>query len=785
MKKFIAFCLALFTALSVTLTAYAGSDITLDIKKDNISHPASQMLYGVNFANESFRADGGICSELVCNNSFEYSENREINWIFSDLAASTQSSDSMNINNPYYAKITVDGQGYAKNLGYTRQYKDNSKYDEALASNADMGFKKGESYNFSCFLKNVDFEGTISVYLDSKFNSSNVVQLSINNLSNTVWKKFSTRLKSVATENGGLVIVFKGKGTLYMDYVSLCPQSSYGYGREQWKYSTLRSDAVTAVSSLKPAFIRFGNVGENGIYSWKSTIGPLEERKQTDGAHTDKRICSLDTAAIGYHEYFQLCEELSAKAIPVVSAGMSAQGEKYELMAEAYDKLYMTDEQYYTYLANEKGFSLNDKSALEERAKYINSLGIKSADDWERYINSVALEPDTDEFSNYAQDVLDLIEYANGDAVASYWGSLRSANGHQEPFNMKYIALGNENWGEVYFRNLKALQKIINKKYPDIKVIASSGSNFNGEILDRTWSNVNSEGVDVILDEHYSTEEGMLLENSNKYDSYDRAGAEVIVGGFNALSSKQNSLFSAIEEAVFSTGLERNSDIVGMSAYSKTLSKSGLSRNENSLIWFNSNDLVLTPSYYCRLIFANNYGKEYVNASFNGLDGENLYQSVTADTDSQTVYVKLVNAGSSKQKITVSLSGFDDVNYVSELSISGDKSSVNSADKQAVMPAMQSIECEGNSFEYACEPYSAGVIRIAYGDNTGKAFYMLPEGMRAEKKNTKKDIFILLAVVVAVFLISSVAGYLFYTRYVLKKQGKGYKLFGKKQDKDE
>ncbi len=791
MKRFISILIAVLMTLFGVVPAYAGSQVTLDIKKDNITHPVSQMMYGISLDNKSIACDGGLGANLVSNNSFEFDDNREADWIFSDLSVGVQKADPLNQNNIHYAKITVDGQGYATNLGYTELLK-NDEYDEALASKADMGFRAEETYDFSCYLKNVDFDGTVSIYLDSKSNDDNAVQLSTNNLSSKVWKKFSANLKSAADEDGGLVIVFKGKGTLYMDYVSLVPKSSYGYGQEQWKHTALRSDLVTAISDLHPSFIRFGSVeggkSVDNLSSWKDSIGALEQRIQKKADwQSDERICTENTSSVGYHEYFQLCEELNAKAIPVVSAGMICQEGDYELMSEAYDKLYMTDEQYDTYLENEKGFNAGDKSAMQERAESIDSLGIRSAGDWDKYIQNIALTPNTDEFSNYAQDILDLIEYANADANTSYWGALRSANGHTEPFNLEYIAIGDGNWGDIYFRNFKALKQIIHEKYPDIKIICSAGNSFDGEQLDQSWSNIGSDKTDVLVDEHYFTDQERMLQNSSKYDSYDRAGAGVMVGKFSSCSTgNANDLFSAVEESAFMTGLERNGDIVKMNAYSPTLLKIHSSKDSSGLIRFDSQDMVLTPNYYSRLLFANNYGKEYVDSSFSGSDNEDLYQSVSVDMESETLYVKIVNAGASKERITLNISGFDQVNYVSSLKISGGKTSANDIGGQKIAPVEHVIESENNSFEYKADGYSVSVIRIAFGNNSGKAFYTIPDTINLETKSSGNfGIGTFLAVVIGIFIIGSAAGYLIYTRLVLKKQGRNYKLKRKKNDSEE
>lgn len=197
----------------------------------------------------------------------------------------------------------------------------------------------------------------------------------------------------------------------------------------------------------------------------KDTIGPLEERKQSENLWKDDNGRDYNnTNAMGYHEYFQLCADLNALALPIVNVGLSCQPRAaYDDHAAAYAKLSMTDAQWEAYLTEKVGLDEKDTDARTEYTDKIKKLNINSAADWEAYLDTIALRPGTDAWDNYVQDVLDLIEYANGDATTSYWGALRAANGHAKPFNLQYIGLGNENWGAVYERNFKALYKAVKR----------------------------------------------------------------------------------------------------------------------------------------------------------------------------------------------------------------------------------------------------------------------------------------------------------------------------------
>ncbi len=787
-KRLGCFIISLSIILSATtVSAYAKSS-TLTISADDISHDVSQTLYGMFIEDISYAGDGGLVSNLISNNSFEYEDNNNASWNFNNVNAVLSTSSPMNENNPTYQTFTIENSGSIENIGYVEYY-DYKTYDfnDELAQTADMGFKEGETYEFYCYIKNVDFDGVINVYLNSSKNCANISQITLDGVSTNEWTKVSTTLTAVENEDGSLVIEFIGSGSLCFDFASLVSQSSYGYGTSEWKYTSLRQDLYDAIEALSPSFIRFpGGCFAEGynlehIYSWKDTIGELESRKQSinlwgDGLNGKNYV---NTNSLGYHEYFQLCEDVGAEAIPVVNAAMSCQARcNFDNTTRANKKLDMTDDEWVAYLINVLGYSEDDTDGINEYTEYIESLGIETHQDYEDYLDTFAYRPGTDEFANYAQDVLDLIEYANGDAETTYWGALRAANGHEEPFNMKYISIGNENCGDVYFRNFEALKEIINEAYPDIIVISSAGAYASGTDFDDAWEIINEEYTDTIVDEHYYTSDNYLFENNDRYDSYDRDGASVLIGewaakcqGFGTLITKTN-LWSAIEEASFMTGLERNSDIVKMSCYAPAFAKLNAQCWDLNMIWFDSQDVALTPDYYVQMLYSNNLGTQYIDATLSN-DYDELYQSVTVDTDKEVIYVKLVNAGSAKN-VTLDLDGFDDINYVSNQSISNNyKSASNEINKQRIAPTDEEITSNSNSISVKLEKNSVNVIRIAYGSNSGAGLYQLPDTLDLSTKIYIPAVVIGVAVGCATaVIIGSVGGFLIYTKFIVKKKNR-------------
>ena len=779
MKKVISVLLSIIFVFAFASPVFAKANSTLNISKGDIGAEVSPTLYGVSIDDASFGVDGGLSSNMVNNNSFEYKDNPEYAWEFNGVSPVVSNQNPINQNNPTYETITVESSGKMLNKGYTKLFDSKGAYSSKVAEKSGMSFKKGTTYYFSCYLLNVDFQGKIGVFLDSKSNNSDPVQLNINSTNKNSWTKVSVKVKSTATENGGLGISFNGTGSICIDYVTLVPDDSFGLGDGEWKYASLRADMFEALKNLKPSFLKFPGdctAENNDGYNWKDTIGEPALRRQSVSVYNNsaKGYFANNSNMLGYHEYFQLARDLNAVPVAVVGAGIACQTNgEYEAYSQALDKTYMTDEQWEAYLINECGFK---KSEVKARTEYINSLGVKSVDDFNKYVNSIALTPGTDDFINYAQDILDLIEYANADSTAGYWASLRSANGSEQPFNLKYLQIGGDNYGETYWRNFDALKKIINEKYPDIVVIASTGYSPDGEDFDTAWNKINSSYSSGLANEKvFDSKDNTLSQNVTRYDSYNQSGAGVILDEYRSSAYtkgndvKNNNMFNASQEASFITGLEKNSSVVKMASYSPTFSKIGANSKNQSLVWFDGNDLVYTPSYYTQLIFANNVGKNYVNSTLNS-DSDGVFQSVTVDETSRTLYIKLVNTSGKHEKVSVNLSGFDEVSAVSQQSVGSDfKSAFNSTKKQTVAPRQTELEFEDGTFDAELAPYSATVIRVGYEQNNGNGFYALPDNLNTEVKTfVPMSIPVFIIMIIALFVVGSAAGYFVYSKFVLK-----------------
>ena len=797
MKKFVSLLVSIVLITLSVVPAYAGTQSTLNINSGAVSHDVSPTLYGISLDDSAFASDGGLGAQMVNNNSFEYSLNGELAWKMTDVSTALSTQTPLNKNNPTYETVSVDKKGELSNLGYAALFNENGEYSASGLEKGAMHFTKGETYTFTCFLKNENYDGKIGVYLNSSSNKNDVVQLDLGKLNNKSWKKFTAKLTSSANEVGELTVKFSGSGALCIDSVSLTPDSSYGAGDEMWKNACLRSDLVSALKELKPGFIRFPGTctaesdDSSAVVSWKDTIGKPEERRQTVSVNNDSDggVYLNSSGYVGYHEYFQLCDDLGATPVPEVSAGIACQtNAKYDDYVQALNKTYMTDEQFEAYLSEQYSLS---KSEIKSRVQYINSLGINSKADFDNYVSSVSLTPGTDKFKNYVQDVLDLIEYANGDSKTTYFGSLRAQNGSVQPFEMKYIQIGGDNYGEAYWRNFAEIKKAVNEKYPDITVVASCGTDFEGSDFEDAKNKVAASYSDATAFESIvGSKEKPLSNFVGRYDSYARDGANVIacVSSLALDEKKQgrsDNAYNACDTAAFMLGAEKNSDVVSMLSYSKALSKSLADKTKTSLIWFDNENVVLTPEYYVQMLFANNVGTKTLSADFTDRP-QGVTQSVTIDEKSQTLYVKLVNTGGKKEKINANLNGFDNLATASVLSLESEyKTAYNSNEKQTVAPKSKDIKISGDSFTVTLQPYSATVVRIPYGTNVGASLYKIPNTVNTEVKSyIPMSVKMLIVLMVVIFILATVITYFVYSKVVLKGKKPDFKNKNKPSDKD-
>ena len=532
-----------------------------------------------------------------------------------------------------------------------------------------MGFKKDNEYRFSVWAKTIGAsEEKIRVELINSKNNVIVKQDVIINSSE--WKQYEVVIKSNQTEaKGRLRIFLTSNGTIALEHVSLFPTDTYK-GRK----NGLRKDLAQALEDLNPGVFRFpGGCVVEGTdletrYNWKKSVGAVENRPLNENrwhyTFTNRFFPDyFQSYGLGFYEYFLLSEDLGAEPLPVVNCGLACQ--------------YQNDGEHCHVAVGE----LND----------------------------------------YIQDALDLIEFANG-PVTSTWGKVRVEMGHPEPFNLKFIGVGNEQWGKEYTERLEPFVKAIRSKYPEIKIIGSSGPSSDGKEFDYLWPEMKRMNVDLV-DEHYYKDPDWFLNNAARYDNYDRKGPAVFAGEYachDHSTGKQNNFKSALYEAAFMTGLERNADIVHMCTYAPLFAHVDAWQWNPDLIWFDNLELMKTPNYYVQQIYASNAGTNTVNLTMNGkpATGENgLYASAVFDKNLNGYIIKVVNTGNSPKDIRITISGLKKNQQISL----GECVKMQNDDLKAIntigspdnfIPQKISAEINGQQLKIEAEQHSFYVVKV-------------------------------------------------------------------------
>ncbi len=514
-----------------------------------------------------------------------------------------------------------------------------------------VSVEKDSLYKFSMYARVPDGKSTkvkVELIDEGADAESQVLASSTIDVSGKVWKQYAADLTPYKTVEKGKLRVFlcKPETAVDLEHISLFPANNI-FG--------LRTDLVQKLKDLKPGVFRFpGGCIVEGTdlatrYQWKNSVGAPENRPLNENRwqYTFSHRVFPDyyqTYGLGFYEYFLLSELLGAAPLPVLNVGLACQ---YQNNSEA------------------------------------------------AHVAVADLEP-------YIQDALDLIEFANG-AVSSKWGSLRAEMGHPAPFGLKYIAIGNEQWGEDYVKRLAPFVKAIRKAYPDIKIIGSSGPNSEGKEFEYLWPEMKNLKVDLV-DEHFYRPEDWFLSQGTRYDKYDRKGPKVFAGEYacHGRGNKRNHFNAALLEAAFMTGLERNADIVEMATYAPLFAHVEGWQWRPDLIWFDNLRSMPTSSYYVQQMYGKNKGSRVVPTSIAGepvagLEGQDgLFASTVYDEPTGEYILKIVNTGNYNQTVDLDFKGLKKkfTGYVAEL-LHADHNAENKLDRQdMVKPEVSEVNID-------------------------------------------------------------------------------------------
>ncbi len=517
-----------------------------------------------------------------------------------------------------------------------------------------IGVNKGESYRFSVWARAAKGTARIKVQLinESTMDERQDFASATVDISSKEWKRYEVTLKSPKTDNkANLRIFLVGRNPVCLEHVSLFPVNTF-----KNRPNGMRRDLAQALADMHPGVLRFpgGCIVEGeelaNRYQWKNTVGPVENRplNRNRWEFTFEHRYFPDyfqSYGLGFFEYFQLAEDIGAEPLPVLNVGMACQYQNW-----------------------------NDPKAHAALSE---------------------LEP-------YIQDCLDLIEFANGD-TASAWGKVRAEMGHPEPFGLKFIAVGNEQWDDLYFERLKPFVKAIRAKYPKIKIIGTSGPDSEGKMFDKGWEAMKAQKADLV-DEHFYRNEQWFLSHGLRYESYDRKGPKVFAGEYacHGKGKKWNHFETSLYEAAFMTDLERNADIVHMATYAPLFAHVDGWQWRPDLIWYDNTRMFKTVSYYVQQMYATNKGTNVLKMTMGGKpvagqDGQDgLFASAVIDKGEGTVIVKVINTGRQAQPITLNLTGVKGAPAAETLTLAhSDMDADNTLDNpDRITPKAGTAQCE-------------------------------------------------------------------------------------------
>ena len=532
----------------------------------DVSAPETEVsptLFGLFLEDINFAVDAGLWAQMLRNPSFEYAALASgggkhgwsaVNGASFSVEDGEADGKSLNANNPHYARIEntsdaqwagVQGTGYLDGLSVTQ----------------------GEGYVLSLFAwPDPGVEAMRASLRDTRGNV--YAQAEITGLAEG-WRLYEARLAPRETVNRDLRLVLEiPRGCVRVDSVSLMPEDTFSS-------LPIRKDLGEMLAALEPAFLRFpgGCVIEGksleSMYNWKDSIGnglKWEAGGETFLGHPAGRRQAVDiwngngqnpyymSYGLGFYEYFCLCEALDCLPVPVVNAGMTCQ---------------------------------------VQSPKYI------------------VFSPDSDAFRQCVQDALDLVEFCRGGA-STPWGAVRCAMGHEAPFALRYIAVGNEQWQREYYQHYQLFVEAFRQAarenpalYGDVRLIVANGtSSDSAEGWDYVDFYQGEDEVTALVDEHFYNTPDWFLTHTDRYDRYDRSlGVRVFLGEY---ASQSNRLLSALAEAAFMTGLERNGDVVEMACYAPLFGNDTLNQWNPDLIYFSNRGALPTVNYYVQQLFSQN-----------------------------------------------------------------------------------------------------------------------------------------------------------------------------------
>lgn len=631
-------------------------------------------MIGLFFEDINYAADGGLYAEMIENRSFEALKNK---------GGATYERDSL------YAWSAYPEDGSGAELTYTAgtgslDSTKNRCYLNFTAADTQMGFKnaaydgvymeEGKSYNVSLYAKASSYSG--SVYVKVYKDGVTVASAKVTDTVGSSWDKYEATLTAETTaRNADFVVELDSAGSVSFDMISCIPADSV--------MGVFRKDLAEKLKAINPGFLRFpgGCIIEGynlaNRYNWKDSIGDVAYRKSNWNRWATHTNSGLDggykhynqTYGLGFYEYFLLCEYLGCKAVPVVNVGIACQYQSGETVAV-----------------------------------------------------------DSYEFQNYIQDALDLIEFANGTDETNEWVKARIDMGHREPFNLEIIGIGNEQWETDkidFYARYESFEKAIHDKYPEMKLVATSGPGVQDDAYYTAWSWLREKAGDnknfaYVVDEHYYREPDWFYSNIHFYDNYPR-DVKVFAGEYASRrrnwvnDPEANTWEAALSEAAYLTMVERNADVVYMASYAPLFARLDYTQWSPDMIWFDDAESYGSPTYYVQKLYSNNLGDYTLQSTLSNYgNATGVYSNASYDAENGDIIIKIANSNSSECTIPIELDErFILTGSATAEQITADPAAYNSiSNPENVSPKTTQLTDLTNSYEYTVPASSFTVLRI-------------------------------------------------------------------------
>jgi len=637
---------ALKTALLIAAAATAAQGHALRLDLD-LARPGAEIqptMYGIFFEDINFAADGGLYAEKVKNRSFDFPSGLT-GW---SVAGNVQLHD--------------EGGPFDRNPRYVSLLPAVHPELHSMLENEGffgVSFEAGKEYRFSVWARTRAAKATLKVELVDPASDGETQVMAEGDIAVTSpeWTRYEVTLRPDATVTDGRLRVFlcRPEAQVDLEHISLMPADTW-----KGRANGLRADLAQRLADLHPGVFRFpgGCIVEGRTlgtrYQWKNTVGPVENRPLNENRwqstfHSRFYPDYYQTGGLGFYEFFELSEDIGAEPLPIISVGLSCQFQNH-------------------------------------------------ADSCHVPVDSLA---------PYIQDALDLIEFANG-PVDSRWGAVRASMGHPAPFGLKFIGVGNEQWGPEYVERLEPFIKAIRRAWPDIKIVGSSGPDSEGDKFDYLWPEMRRLGVDLV-DEHFYRPEEWFLSQGARYDKYPRRGPKVFAGEYacHGRGYKRNHFNASLLEAAFMTGLERNADVVDMATYAPLFAHVEGWQWRPDLIWYDNLRSVATSSYYVQQLYGLNRGTRVLRLTSAGkpvAGADGVFASAVLDEPTGDYIVKVVNTTDTSVPLELNVKGLKKGKTPAEVAVTTlhagarDENTLDRPD--AVAPRTERIAIAGNASDW-------------------------------------------------------------------------------------